>query len=905
MRAGMILVLGCLCAPAQQVRQMSLSDLHDKIEGGWAGQMIGVSYGAPTEFRSNGKINEAELPPWKPDRVSNSLNQDDLYVDMTFAKVIDDKGLDATSDDFGAMFKDARYSLWHANLAARRALRRGVPATLSGTPKYNAHANDIDFQIESDFIGLMAPGLPQAANDIAWRAGRVMNYGDGIYGGMFVAGMYAAAFFERDPRKVVQAGLASIPSASPYARLITDVLAWSKQYPGDWKKVWQLIEDKWDRRDPCPDGALRPFNIDAKLNGAYIALGLLYGGRDFGKTLEISTRSGQDSDCNPASAGGILGVMLGYRNIPEEWKGGIPAIADQKFRYTDFSFHTIVESNEKRTLALIQKTGGKVEGDKVAIRTQKPVAPKLELWDDYGWPVERIAANDPRWSWQGNWQRQARRNSDAVSRTASERGADATVTFQGTGAIVTGPYLPNGGELEVYLDGKLDGTVDAYSDERSSKGGEAVWHGFGLKDGTHSVRLVVLGKPYPGSGGSVVTIDDIVVFRPAQTRRDQAGWAQLSSKRGELPVPGESHEQTGALIAKVDPRGSTDFILSFRKVAPALLWYRRQGNRWDRYVIEKEFLTLEAGGAAYDIDGDGDLDIVFGGDYQSNALWWWENPAPDFDPNVSWKRHTIKNSGARQHHDQIFADFKGTGKPQLVFWNQGAKTLFLAEIPKDPRNAESWPLETVFSGQAGEGGEGAAAYAEGLDAIDVDGDGRVDLLAGNYWFPYVGGKFRPVRVADLGGRIRGGRFQPGKTAQIVIAPGDGSGPLRIYTAQGDPAVSASWRGRTLLDRDMVHGHTLEVGDIDGDGNLDIFAAEMAKWSNTPAAADHPDAMAWILYGDGRGNFKPSIFSTGIGWHEGKLGDLNGDGRLDILCKPYTWDTPRVDIWLNNPRNSER
>jgi hypothetical protein len=55
--------------------------------------------------------------------------------------------------------------------------------------------------------------------------------------------------------------------------VIADVLAWSKQYPQDWKKVWHLLEDKWDKRDPCPDGALRPFNIDAKLNGAYIALG--------------------------------------------------------------------------------------------------------------------------------------------------------------------------------------------------------------------------------------------------------------------------------------------------------------------------------------------------------------------------------------------------------------------------------------------------------------------------------------------------------------------------------------------------------------------------------------------------------------------------------------------------------
>ena len=138
------------------------------------------------------------------------------------------------------------------------------------------------------------------------------------------------------------------PPKSPYGHVIADVLAWSKQYPDDWQKVWQLVEEKWDKREPCPEGALRPFNIDAKLNGAYVALGLLYGNGDFGKTIEVSTRAGQDSDCNPSSAGGILGVMLGYKAIPEEWKSGIPAIADKKFNYTDFTFHTIVDSTEKR-----------------------------------------------------------------------------------------------------------------------------------------------------------------------------------------------------------------------------------------------------------------------------------------------------------------------------------------------------------------------------------------------------------------------------------------------------------------------------------------------------------------------------------------------------------------------------
>ena len=497
-------------------RELSRAELRDRIEGAWAGQMIGVSYGAPTEFKAQGKILEGELPAWTPGRVSNSLGQDDLYVDMTFAKVLDDKGLGATSADFGAMFRDSKYSLWHANMEGRRALKRGVPGSLSGSPKYNAHANDIDFQIEADFIGVMTPGLFQSSNDIALRAGRVMNYGDGIYGGMFVSCMYAAAFFEKDPRKVVEAGLACIPKKSPYAILITDVLGWHKQNPSDWKKTWQLLHDKWDKDDACPVGALTDFNIDAKLNGGFIALGLLYGDRDFFKTIDISTRAGQDSDCNPASAGGILGVMLGYRAIPDQWKGGIPAIADQKFRFTDFSFRTIVDSTEKRALQMIQKTGGRVEGDKIAVKLQSARPPKLEIWDP-GRPVERIRTGDARWTWKGAWKESQDKRRDGVPRgvkTASEKGAEAVLSFEGTGVMISGGYLPGGGAADVYLDGKLNRKIDVFSDSDGARGGNAIWHTWGLKNGKHTVRLVVRGEPFGESKGTNISIDDAILFRP-------------------------------------------------------------------------------------------------------------------------------------------------------------------------------------------------------------------------------------------------------------------------------------------------------------------------------------------------------------------------------------------------------
>jgi sucrose-6-phosphate hydrolase SacC (GH32 family) len=384
-------------------------------------------------------------------------------------------------------------------------------------------------------------------------------------------------------------------------------------------------------------------------------------------------------------------------------------------------------------------------------------------------------------------------------------------------------------------------------------------------------------------------------------------WRHLSSRNGDLPVPGESTQQTGALVADLDRDGVNDFVLSFRQVAPALVWYRRGDHGWQRLVIEKDFLTVEAGGAAFDIDGDGDLDVVFGGDWQSKEVWWWENPAPNFDPNVPWKRHMIKKDGATQHHDQVFGDFKGTGRAQLAFWNQGAKTIFLADIPDDPRHAGPWPRVAIFSGQAGETGDkGAFLYAEGMAAADVDGDGKVDLLAGNYWFKHTGGnQFMPIKVGTIGGRILAGRLKPGKYLQLVIAPGDGVGPLRWYECSGQPTNSADWVGHDLAGRDLVHGHSLALGDIDGDGHLDIFAAEMAKWHEKQTEPDNPKAAAWIFFGDGQGHFRQTELVTGHGFHEARVADLDGDGDLDILNKPYNWEAPRVDVWLNNGTGSRK
>jgi hypothetical protein len=390
-------------------------------------------------------------------------------------------------------------------------LNLGIKAPMSGHPKYNIHANDIDFQIEADFIGLMSPGLPRESNKYCLRVGRVMNHGDGLYGGMFVSGMYTAAFFETDVRAVVEQGLACLPAESGYARLIRDVLAWSAQSPADWTRTWQRISDTWDRDESCPDGALRPFNIDARVNGAYVALGLLYGRGDFAKTIEIATRAGQDSDCNPSTVAGILGVMLGYSGIPDSWKAGIPAVADQKFQYTQSSLNDICRSTQARALTLVRMAGGEVAGELVTIPVQAPEPAPLEQWD-MGVPDARVGVEDPAWQFTG-----FSRAADAASGGTAARmqargaGAEALLTFTGTAVSVIGGLTPAGGRADVHLDGKPAPPIDAYAAARTHD--NALWHAYGIAQGRHTLRIVMRADADARSTGRDISISEAIIYR--------------------------------------------------------------------------------------------------------------------------------------------------------------------------------------------------------------------------------------------------------------------------------------------------------------------------------------------------------------------------------------------------------
>ncbi|MBZ5672276.1 MAG: ADP-ribosylglycohydrolase family protein [Acidobacteriia bacterium] len=347
---------------APRMRQLTWDTYLDKVQGAWMGKMIGVTFGAPWEFRYQGVPMGFDITDWplSPTRMKDYLEKavpkqdavattreeakkynlvrgfvehsiqthpsygcpdnDDLYINMLFFHCLRRYGIDVDPVTVAHEWSAKIKRVWHANDAGLQNIKSGILPPKSGNPKYNLHADDIDFQIEADVFGMIAPGMPLVSNRYADRMGHIMNYGDGVYGGMFIAAMYTQAFFANNVREVVEGGLKAIPPQSQYAQLIRDVIKWHDENPHDWENTWMVLQDKWGNTDHCPEGYQKPFNIDAKLNGGYMVIGLLYGEGDWYKTMNYATRCGQDNDCNPANAAGILGTLIGAHAIPTKYR---------------------------------------------------------------------------------------------------------------------------------------------------------------------------------------------------------------------------------------------------------------------------------------------------------------------------------------------------------------------------------------------------------------------------------------------------------------------------------------------------------------------------------------------------------------------------------------------------------
>jgi hypothetical protein len=345
----------------------------------------------------------------------------------------------------------------------------------------------------------------------------------------------------------------------------------------------------------------------------------------------------------------------------------------------------------------------------------------------------------------------------------------------------------------------------------------------------------------------------------------------------DTEIPGRSWGQTA--LADVDRDGDLDFITGQDR--SDIFWYEYQdADHWTRHLLGRESPS-EVGGVALDVDGDGWVDFVAGGA-------WYRNPRTP--RTTAFEKHVFGD--VPRVHDVVAADVNGDGKPEIITMSDQNNVRWY-EIAKEP--TQTWERHDV----------GPSVHA-GLSAGDIDGDGDVDILRSNVWFENGSGdglKWAEHPTAACGG-TSGWQASATRSAvcdinrdgrnDVVLADAETAGAKIVWLENLDG------RGRSWKRHELPHGdsdargayHSLAVRDFDGDGDLDIFSCEM---EGVPGARQ-PRWFVWENV-DGKGaEFRERvILDARLGGHEAVVGDVDGDGDLDVCSK----------LWAPRPDNANR
>ncbi len=325
------------------------------------------------------------------------------------------------------------------------------------------------------------------------------------------------------------------------------------------------------------------------------------------------------------------------------------------------------------------------------------------------------------------------------------------------------------------------------------------------------------------------------------------------------------------MVADFDGDGYLDGAVG-GSTSERLNWYHYP--TWQRTIIATPNVEFSTDGEAADIDGDGDMDIVLGDGPTGNNLIWFENPLlPDGDPFVGsqWTRHVIGSPGWWVK-DVEPHDFDGDGLMDVAIRTETEAVVYYQKAGLE------WSRYSVETGLAG----------EGMFSGDVDGDGDFDLILPTHWRENPGARSTtwPARVID-----------PNMVDEIkaVVADLDGDGNNEIvvtcsectadavYYTRSDPGNPyGSWT-RRLIVANLQRGHTLQAGDIDLDGHMDLLIGQMhTSQAREIAMFLNPtgDALQWDRH----------VIDT-IGMHNGVLADFGRDGDLDLFGSNWTGNEP--------------
>jgi len=372
-------------------------------------------------------------------------------------------------------------------------------------------------------------------------------------------------------------------------------------------------------------------------------------------------------------------------------------------------------------------------------------------------------------------------------------------------------------------------------------------------------------EPQAMAGGARQSADRKLSFRHHFVDRD---------------LPGDSWGQTA--LADLDGDKDLDFVTG--KSRGPIRWYEYRGpDSWAVHPVTDRSPS-DVGAVAIDVDRDGNVDIVAGGE-------WYRNPgrAGGLASAERWQAHVFDRdlSGV---HDVAAADIDGDGRLDIATQSD-RNDLRWYRIAADP--ASPWTKVRI----------GPSVHA-GLALGDLDGDGDIDVVRSQKWYENLGkGERWAERVlTDIPWSPKESFPECSKAAvvdlnrdgrnDVVLTEAEINGArIAWFEAPADPRAGP-WKARFLPCSDPAPRgpyHSLAVADFDRDGDLDIFSGEMEHLGERP--------HRWFIWtnaaGDGSRFEETVILDAGLGTHEAVAGDVDGDGDVDIVGK----------LWRPDPGNS--
>lgn len=314
-------------------------DYAERVYAGVLGKIIGVYLGRPFEGWTHEQIlaNLGEIKYYVNDRHDLPLHNhqlvvtdDDISGTFTFLRALPDYNntLSLTPAQIGQTWLnyiiENRTILWWGGLGnstehtAFLRLKDGIQAPQSGSMALNSKvvAEQIGAQIFIDGWGLISPGDPALATDLARRAASVSHDGEAIYGAQIIAALIAQAFIESDLDQLIDSAVSFIPKDSIIYRLIADIRDWYAANPQDWYAARTKLADQYGYDKYGGNCHIVP-------NHGLVMLSLLYSQGDFGRAQTIVNTCGWDTDCNAGNVGCILGVRNGLAAFEggPDWRG--------------------------------------------------------------------------------------------------------------------------------------------------------------------------------------------------------------------------------------------------------------------------------------------------------------------------------------------------------------------------------------------------------------------------------------------------------------------------------------------------------------------------------------------------------------------------------------------------------